>query len=181
MSEFRRRLMMANSGVTPPQYAVTRATNAPLMDIVYAKGWAANQDYMTMQEAAAVTGNVVSSFNSATLVIFDEFQYFTGIANRIGGNNFNKAVNLETITFSSATTTIGGYPFWNCPKLARFIFLGSTPPTIQGDTFNNIHRTASYVDCYIYVPDDAVNTYKTASANWENYAQYVKGMSELPT
>ena len=180
MSEFRRRLMMVGGGVAP-QYAVTRATNAPLMDIVFSKGWSANSDYMTFGEAAAVTGNVVSSFNSATLVIFDEFQYFTGIANRIGANNFNKATNLETITFSSATTTIGNYPFWNCPKLERFIFLGDTPPTIQGDTFNNIHRTAAYVDCWIYVPDDAVNTYKTASTNWEKYAQYVKGISELPS
>lgn len=103
--------MMVQGGVTP-LYAVTKATNAPVMAICYAQGWAANENYMTFAEAAAVT-DIGAAFKGKNIVTFNEFQYFTSVTS-IGGttsNGFFKTTSLREITLPTSITTIGSYCF----------------------------------------------------------------------
>ena len=47
-------------GPVRPPYAVMRETNPELMDVCVANGWAANSDYMTYEEAAAITDDMLA-------------------------------------------------------------------------------------------------------------------------
>jgi surface protein len=60
-------------------YAVKRTTNAPLMDVVYAQGWSASPDYMTFDEAAAVTTFGTVFKDNTEITTFEEAKYFTGL------------------------------------------------------------------------------------------------------
>lgn len=62
-------------------YAIKRTTNAPLMDVVYAQGWSASPDYMTFDEAAAVTTFGTALQNNTEITSFDEGRYFSGASN----------------------------------------------------------------------------------------------------
>ena len=55
-------------------------------------------------------------------------------------------------------------------------FKSNTPPTLSYAT--SLGPTTSTWP--IYVPDAAVNDYKTASSNWQGYASRIKGISEKP-
>lgn len=107
MSTLRRRIMGA---IKPEEdysmYAVHKKTNAPMMEAIYAQGWSASPNYMTFEEAAAVTdiGTVFRSYNSITSL--DELKYFTGITS-IASLAFYYMTNLKTITIPENVRTIG--------------------------------------------------------------------------
>lgn len=82
---------------------MTNATNPYLMQIMYSKGLAANETFMTKQEAAAVTDAEMyaiadtDSYSYGNFVeTFDEFVYFTGITKYPKFLRFN---HLRKITF----------------------------------------------------------------------------------
>lgn len=57
----------------------------------------------------------------------------------------------------------------------EYVFEGEVPPTMSNASFlNQLNKLAK-----IYVPDSAVNTYKTAT-NWTGIANYIYPMSQLP-
>lgn len=62
--------------------------------------------------------------------------------------------------------------FAACTALQSIIIQRNTPPTIENKVFNNTNSTF-----VIYVPDEAVSTYKAASG-WSSYASRIKGISE---
>ena len=74
--------------------------------------------------------------------------------------------------------TIQAYSFYNCPKLTTVVIR----TTSKVCTLANVNAfTGSGIASgtgYIYVPDDLVDSYKTAS-NWSTYANQIKGLSEL--
>jgi hypothetical protein len=59
----------------------------------------------------------------------------------------------------------------NTPNLAFIIVLSTTPFPLSSGALTNGNT------CPIYVPDDAVDTYKTAT-NWSAYASRIKPISE---
>lgn len=105
---------------------------------------------------------------------------------------------LEDVQLPEGLITIGGYAFKNCYKLPKIVlpstlqkcdsvqhFTGcgmlktiivkaTTPPIINGDSFNSTPP-----EKIIYVPDESVEAYKAAS-NWANLAENIRPMSELP-
>lgn len=105
---------------------------------------------------------------------------------------------LEDVQLPEGLITIGGYAFKNCYKLPKIVlpstlqkcdsvqhFVGcgvlktiivkaTTPPIINGDSFNSTPP-----EKIIYVPDESVEAYKAAS-NWANLAENIRPMSELP-
>lgn len=107
-------------------YAVKRTTNAPLMDVVYAQGWSASPDYMTFDEAAAVTTFGTALQNNAEITSFDEGRYFTGVTN--WGSAYNNpsgykppldgCSNLRRFTISAGATRLGGVTS-NMPALVE--------------------------------------------------------------
>ena len=98
------------------------------------------------------------------------------------------APNME-VTFSNCslvrkismpkleTTSFQRYAFEDCWYLHTLI-LGGTTVHALGNT-NAFKGVAYYAErpFYIYVPDELVDSYKTAT-NWSNFADKIKGISE---
>ena len=95
----------------------------------------------------------------------------------IGMNAFRNCATLTTAVFSE-TTSIGSTAFCDCIKLKTVVLsvnggVSLSSPSAFGNT--PIARGTGY----IYVPDDLVESYKTAT-NWTVYAEQIKGLSQLP-
>ena len=136
--------------------AVIRETNAPLMDIMYKAGLAANKDYMTYEEAANVcadelntgSGSSTSIFikykdSSNPLTSFDEFQYFTGVEN-IKDYTFYKCSSLTSIAIPNSVTSIGNSAFYGCSGLTS-ITIGNSVTSIGENVFQNCGGLESIV------------------------------------
>lgn len=72
--------------------------------------------------------------------------------------------------------TISTLCFYKCSKLKTLV-LGANASLKSTDAFNS--TPIKNGTGYIYVPDDKVNAYKTAT-NWVRFASQIKGYSELP-
>ena len=101
------------------------------------------------------------------------------IAKGPGGTsgNFGFAYGCTALKYAdiSCITSIGDYAFSNCSKLSTLICNAVTPPSIATTSFSNT-PIASKTGT-IYVPDESVDAYKTAT-NWVNYASIIKPLSE---
>lgn len=109
----------------------------------------------------------------------------------IGNNVFQACSKLTSITIPNSVKTLGNFVFQVCSKLTYLTipnsvtqigsnalaigsttnkgtirFLGTTPPSIQSNTF-----TASQLN-QIIVPKGCGDTYKQAT-NWSNFADYI--------
>ena len=82
--------------------------------------------------------------------------------------------NLKTITFHSNIKTIGASIFANCTSFSELIIEAIVPPTTQGNIFVNTHQ-----DLKIYVPDESVAIYKSAT-NWSLHASRILPLSTKP-
>lgn len=97
-------------------YAIKSSTNASVMAVCYAQGWAANADYMTFDEAAAVTSIGEKFRGNTEIITFDEFQYFTGIKT-IVAYAFDQCTALKRIIIPTNVTTMEGRVFLGCTAL----------------------------------------------------------------
>ena len=83
-------------------------------------------------------------------------------------------VDVKSLTYipdGGGTTT-----FRNCPAMRNFIIRSSTVPIVENNGTANMDSFGGS-NVKIYVPDDAVNTYKSA-AGWSNIASYIYPLSE---
>lgn len=80
---------------------------------------------------------------------------------------------LTKVILPNTIISIGWSAFRLCKSLETIIVLASTPPSIQSDTFNATNSTFS-----IYVPDESVEAYKTAT-NWSAYANIILPLSQF--
>lgn len=90
----------------------------------------------------------------------------------IGGGAFYLCEGLKTITIGTGVTSIGGGILSGSTSLESIICLATVPPTLGVNGFSNTN------DCPIYVPDNSVLAYQTAT-HWMNYASRIKGISEM--
>lgn len=105
-------------------YAIKRATNAPLMDVVYAQGWSVSPDYMTFDEAAAVTTfGATSVFKDNTEITNGEdFQHFTGLTTWSGAwQNMTAMTKIK----AAGKPTTGLNAFSGCTSLVEIDFSGA--------------------------------------------------------
>ena len=84
---------------------------------------------------------------------------------------FRNCKKLEFVRLPSTITQIGISTFYNCTALQTIIVEATTPPTLCGYALKDTNN------CTIYVPDESVDAYKTAT-NWVNYASIIKPLSE---
>ena len=135
MSTLRRRIMGA---IKPEEdysmYAVHKKVNPEVMAICYAQGWAANENYMTFEEAAAVTDIGTAFRNNRNITSFNEFQYFTNVTSLVNQAFYNDS-NLEYISFPSSLTTIGQQIFTNCYSIYS-LEIGRNVTTISSLAFH---------------------------------------------
>lgn len=116
----------------------------------------------------------------------------------IGASGFNACSSLNYVNIPSATS-LGGSTFMGCTSLIRIDL--PKVSSLRTSDFNGcsalatlILRKTSVISMsntnalngtpiangtgYVYVPDDLVSSYKTAT-NWSTYASQIKGLSEL--
>lgn len=88
---------------------------------------------------------------------------------------FKSCYNLASIILPSTLTSIADLAFQNCSNLQKYVFYSTTPPSLAATTvFTGIVSITK-----IYVPDESVAAYKTAT-NWITYANYIYPISQIP-
>ena len=101
---------------------VTKEANAPLMAVLYAKGLAANENYMTLAEAKAVTNEQLNGLlnGNTTVQTFNEFQYFTNVTKICTSDDaeasktlspFKGCTSLKEITLPKSVKELGARAF----------------------------------------------------------------------
>ena len=97
------------------------------------------------------------------------------------GSMFNSCSSLIKVDISSFTSEKSPYNagmFMSCTSLTTLII--NNPNLFRMNDSNMLRNTPiANGTGYVYVPDDMVETYKSAT-NWNIYANQIKGMSELP-
>ena len=111
---------------------MTSTSNPEVLAVCYAQGWASHADYMTKSEAEAVT-SLGTIFRSASIVHFDELQYFTGISSV--QSIFLNNSTLESVTFPATLSEIGESTCNGCTKLKTLV-IPSGPTAIRKNAFN---------------------------------------------
>ena len=86
----------------------------------------------------------------------------------IGSTAFRYCTGLTSVEIPSSVTSIGEYAFTSCYKLTSVKTLSKTPLTVK----SNIFSTADMSKATLYVPEDAVEAYKTADV-WKNFGEIV--------
>lgn len=82
------------------------------------------------------------------------------------------------INYSQGVGNIRTRCFYGCSSLTKFVMNVSKVFDLwSADAFNNTPIAKG--TGYIYVPDNLVDSYKSAT-NWSTYASQIKGLSELP-
>lgn len=90
---------------------------------------------------------------------------------KIGGYAFQNCFDLPAITIPAAVTQIDDYAFSGA-GLKTVHCEGKTPAKLGQGVFFNCNKLTK-----IYVPAEAVETYKTA---WPSYAKYIANETEIP-
>ena len=96
----------------------------------------------------------------------------------IGGHAFESCTNLTTVNLPKCTS-IGDYAFYFCTSLTTIILSNNqivTLEDVRAFNYSSIKNGTGYV----YVPDNLVDSYKTAT-KWSTYANQIKPISELPS
>jgi len=93
-------------------------------------------------------------------------------------NAFQNCTGLTEITWPGSTVKMGTRVFSGCTNLQKFVMPNITSiPTLNSTNVFTSTPIASGTG-YIYVPDNLVDSFKTAT-NWSTYADQIKGVSEL--
>ena len=92
----------------------------------------------------------------------------------IGVHAFTNVGGLESVTIGSGVTEIGDCAFEDCDNIDMFRILATTPPTITATLFGSSSGEGPTMPpCTIYVPEESVDTYKSATG-WSVYAAYIE-------
>lgn len=124
------------------------------------------------ENVTSVGGEAVRQCNYLTNVYLPK-------CTNLSGYSFGICPLLERVELG-AMTNIRAYDFYNCSSLTTLIIRTTTKvcslANVSAFTGSGIANGTGY----IYVPDDFVDSYKTAT-NWSTYAAQIKGLSELPS
>ena len=100
-------------------------------------------------------------FSTALTVVFDMYSFF----------GFNR--NLDNAIIPDNATRID-YAYRDCNSI-RYVLIESLTPKTDSNTFSNCNSTFK-----LYVPDESVDPYKTASG-WSSFAARIYPMSQFAT
>ena len=115
------------------------------------------------------------TFYNCTSLLNVSFQKLTTIN---GMSNFSGCTKLQIVDIGGDVGMITSDCFSRCTKLQKLILRGSNVPACYSNAFDNSPIKTSTTEGFIYVPDDLVESYKSAT-NWTVYASKIKGLSEL--
>lgn len=161
------------------KYAILRSENPEAMDVVYNAGYAANYDYMTFAEAAAITNQELCPgtgahglFSDASAVThLEEAVYFGIKAYGVAYGAYKGCKSMYAVAFGPGIYSLtGGGIWWGVYDVSVLTF-PTTPPALGSNfiSFASSHRAK------FYVYDDLVDTYKAA---WPDLSSNIYGFSE---
>ncbi len=151
--------------------AITSFTAASLVEIIGEGGFGAFQgctklETVEFENVVSVGVQTFRGCSKLTNVIIPN-------AEDIAMQAFQECVSLKVAEFESKVKSLGDYVLYKCTGLEKILCRAITPPTLGGThAFNNTNN------CPIYVPDAALEVYKTAT-NWSTYADRIHPLSEL--
>ena len=122
-----------------------------------------------------ITSMVNDAFNGCTNLALTELPSgITSIKPRV----FNGCTSLTEMTCLGNITSIAIGAFTYCTKLSKFALpnITSVPTLSSTDAFHSTPIASG--TGYIYVPDDLVESFKSAT-NWSTYADQIKAISEM--
>ena len=130
-------------------------------------------NYAKMRLASSVLPNVttvgINAFCYCAAIEAIELPSVQTVANVV----FRGCTSLRYVKLGASVTSIGNYQFGDAatvPNLEYIICEAITPPAIKSTTWYYSNN------CPIYVPDESVEAYRTAS-NWSAYADRIYPMS----
>ena len=182
---------MSNYKYPTPQLllkAICNAIRAELSNIIYgSEVKVLDSKYILNIAGYKFYGSGLTTINLPECTSIGEyaFQYCTSLTTvnlpkctSIGGYAFYSCTNLTTVDLPKCTS-IRSYTFSSCTNLTTVILSNNQVVTLMHPSaFSN--SAISRRTGYIYVPDNLVDSYKTAT-NWSTYASQIKPLSELPS
>ena len=187
----------------------TTESNAPMLAICYAKGWAAHSDYMLRSEAEAVT-SIGTAFKNQNSIVTLDLSAFTKLTTlsvdfMLNDTNVTKAIfpytiksvisyavqlnnNYQGITCIFGDDSNGSQLTWMqnyhpIRAVGKLVIYSETPPYWSSNVSGSQGTPGSSSingSCQIYVPDDAVDTWKNSGSNmWGNYAARIHPISDF--
>lgn len=93
----------------------------------------------------------------------------------IGNYAFRRNSYLDKIVLPSTLTSLGSGAFWQCRGSNYIVCKATTPPTIP-----STYACTTNTNCPIYVPDDSLSVYQSAS-QWSTYKSRMRVLSRFPT
>ena len=91
----------------------------------------------------------------------------------------NDFINRTITSYSNdSATSIGSSAFYNCSALTEVIIRTTSKVCTLSNKNAFTSTPIASGTGYIYVPDDLVSSYKSAT-NWRTYANQIKGLSNL--
>lgn len=96
---------------------------------------------------------------------------------QIDNSSFYDCDSITEMTIKGNITYVGSSAFQSCGVLTKIVIPNITSVPYGGLTMFSSTPIASGTG-YIYVPDDLVDSFKSAT-NWSTYADQIKGVSEL--
>lgn len=125
-------------------YAVKESRNPAVFERLYAAHLCANSNYMTYQEAAAVTPEQLGTiFKSSGIVSFNEFKHFTGI-NRLPDSVFEACSALKSIELPPTLISMGTKCFYSCSSLKTIVLPESLTTVTDSQT-----DTGVFMNCLL--------------------------------
>lgn len=133
-------------------------------------------DYLHQTLAKTLTSIDMSGWDDVSTIIDSQFRdcpltdvKFPQSLTTLKDSCF-RSCKITEITFPASLTTIGIYVLLSNP-IKQVVCLAKTPPTVGASAFPS--------GVQFYVPDDAVDTYKSATY-WSGQASRIHPLSELP-
>lgn len=135
----------------------------------FGSNYGANKSAMNIVDVDLTNTNITTLEDRHT-------QYGTGFS------AFGYCTSLRTIKMPSVIRNMWCYqnsPFYQCSNLYEFVCPATTPPSTNTNLFayNTKINTNNPDRASIFVPDESVDAYKTASG-WSRWAAVIKPMSE---
>ena len=105
-------------------------------------------------------GNKAFSKTAITTIVIPN------LVTAIGSKAFYDCASLESVTLGASVNAIGENAFDGCPQLTQVISNALTPPVLKAE---NCFGADTYASATLYVPESALDDYKTAQY-WSLFA-----------
>lgn len=126
---------------------------------------------LNFPKATAIEANAFTDCKAATICRLNSLKAIT--------SEIVRSLTAMRIVYIPLVESIVGAPFADCTGLEAVIITQTNKVATLAATNAFVRSSIANGTGYVYIPDDLVNSYKTAT-NWSTFAAQIKGLSELP-